>query len=109
MIKTYYKNVSEMQMSRFDDSHNSTQKWAYMKNIAEEVIDDMCPIKTFKINQIKQPWITPPLIELIKDKYLAPKRAKIGKTKNYGNKLKGYVTYIQRDCDKQKWTTLKVA
>ena len=39
-------------------------------------IDVTCPIKTFKIKQEKEPWITPPLLELIKDKDHALKKAK---------------------------------
>ena len=66
--------------SVYDESRNPTQKWYIMKNIIKEIIDEMCPIKSFRINQIKQPWITPPLLELIKDKDIALKNAK--KTKN---------------------------
>ena len=40
----------------------------------------MCPLKTFKIKQKKDPWITSELLELIKDKDYALKCAK--RTKN---------------------------
>ena len=36
----------------------------------------MCPLKTFKIKQEKEPWLSNQLIELIKDKDYALKRAK---------------------------------
>ena len=47
-----------------------------MLNICYNCIDDMCPTKTFRVKQEKEPWITPQLIELIKDKDYAMKKAK---------------------------------
>ena len=48
----------------------------------------MCPIKTFRIKQIKQPWITPRLLELIKDKDQALKLAKRSKNPDLWNEAK---------------------
>ena len=62
-----------------------------MKTNIEGIIDIMCPMKTFRINQIKQPWITPPLIELIKDKDKILKKAKKKKTdENLWNQAKRF-------------------
>ena len=47
-----------------------------MEQIIRENIDIMCPLKTFKIKQEKEPWISDQLIELIKDKDHALRRAK---------------------------------
>ena len=52
------------------------EKWQEMMKIIYEIIDVMCPLKTFNIKQTKEPWITAPLIELIKDKDKAIKNAK---------------------------------
>ena len=49
-------------------------------------MDIMCPLKILKIKQKKEPWISNHLIELIKDKDYALKRAKIEK----GPPLKGH-------------------
>ena len=92
--RNYNKNLFQEQVeaadwNQFDASQNPIEKWDLMKNIIEEVINVMCPIKTFRINQIKQPWITPPLIELINDKDLALKRANKSKNKEIGHKPKG--------------------
>ena len=67
----------------FEESRNPIRMWEIMKTNIEGIIDTMCPLKTFRINQIKQPWITPPLIELIKDKDKVLKKAK--KKKNDEN------------------------
>ena len=48
----------------------------------------MCPIKNFKIKQIKQPWITHRLLELINDKDKALKIAKKSKDSNLWKEAK---------------------
>ena len=55
-------------------------QWETWLSLIRTELDKMCPLKTFRIKQVKQPWITPGLIELIKDKDKALKNAK--KTKN---------------------------
>ena len=47
-----------------------------MLRITYESIDNMCPVKKFKIKQVKEAWITPQLLELIKDKDHAMKKPK---------------------------------
>ena len=47
-----------------------------MLDIFYTCIDNMRPIKTFEVKQVKESWITPPLLELIKDKDDAMKKAK---------------------------------
>ena len=49
--------------------------YTLLNNITE-ILNDMCSLRSFKINQAKCPWITPELLELIKDKDHAMKRAK---------------------------------
>ena len=55
------------------------RKWAYFHQIVENILNQMCPIKEFRINKLKEPWITPQLLELIKDKYFKLKKAKKSK------------------------------
>ena len=52
------------------------RKWAYFHQIVENILNQMCPIKEFRINKLKEPWITPQLLELIKDKDFKLKKAK---------------------------------
>ena len=58
---------------------NVQDQWEYWLLLIKTELDKMCPLKTFKIKQIKQQWITPRLIELIKDKDVALKNAKKAK------------------------------
>ena len=48
----------------------------------------ICPTKTFNIKQEKEPWITPQLIELIKDKDYALRKAKKQKDENLWKQAK---------------------
>ena len=68
--------IENADWDEYDECQSPIRKWEIMKNIIGEIIDNMCPTKTFRINQIKQPWVTAPLIELIKDKDNALKKAK---------------------------------
>ena len=52
------------------------EQWRNWLSIITREIDIMWPIKTFRMKQVKQPWITPRLLELIKDKDNALKMAK---------------------------------
>ena len=79
----FQERIESANWQEFDESQNPNRMWEIMKDNIEEIIDTMCPLKTFRINQIKQPWITAPLIELIKDKDKALKNAK--KRKNDEN------------------------
>ena len=51
-------------------------------------MDIKCPKKIYKIKQEKEPWITPPLLELIKDKDNALRKAKRRKDDNLWNEAK---------------------
>ena len=79
--RNYNKNEfqNKVQNSNWDFLNNvpnvDTQWILFEKNITT-ILDEMCPKKTFRINQIKQPWITPRLLEFILDKDKAIKKRK---------------------------------
>ena len=81
--EVFQERIENTNWQEFDKSRNPNRMWEIMKTNIEGIYDAMCPMKTFRINQIKQPWITAPLIELIKDKDKALKNAK--KRKNDEN------------------------
>ena len=85
----FQEQIENANWHEFDESRNPIRMWEIMKTNIEGIIDIMCPMKIFRINQIKQPWITPPLIELIKDKDKILKKAKKKKTdENLWNQAK---------------------
>ena len=73
---TFQQNVKTADWHAFNDSNTVTKKWECLLEIIKEHIDQMCPLKCFKIKQDKEPWISNQLIELIKDKDYALKGAK---------------------------------
>ena len=77
----FQNKIRDSDWSGYDSKTTVTDKWKKMLKIIYECINDMCPIKSFSVRKEKEPWITPQLIELIKDKDLAIKKAK----KNKGN------------------------
>ena len=78
----FQNNIENSDLSKYDKATSAEEKWMDFENITRSCIDKMCPTKSFRIKQEKEPWITPHLIELIKDKDLALKRAKKSKNPN---------------------------
>ena len=47
-----------------------------MENIIRNEIDKMCPVKSFKVSKSRDPWVTNEILEEIRDKGLAIKKAR---------------------------------
>ena len=54
--------------------------WDQIVRVISGCIDPLCPLKNFKIKNTKEPWVTPELLEFIKDKDKALRKAKKSKT-----------------------------
>ena len=50
--------------------------WEFFITKIENIIDDMCPLRNFKIKNLKDPWITNEILENIHDKDLLLRTAK---------------------------------
>ena len=75
--KDVFQNiVADADWTSFNNKATVSEKWNEMVNIIRNAIDTMCPVKVFHVKQEKEQWITPPLLELIKDKDNAMKIAK---------------------------------
>ena len=76
---------NRIQNSNWDFLNNEPNidtQWKLFEQNVLLILDEMCPKKTFKIKQIKQPWITPRLLELILDKDKAMKKEKKSRDNN---------------------------
>ena len=62
-----------------------------------DILNLNCPIKSYRIKQEKEPWITPPLLELIKDKDSALRKAKRKKDEQLWKEAKR----LRNDCTKR--------
>ena len=81
--RNYNKDVFQAAIINADWSDYNKEttvegKWQQLIMMIQKTISISCPLKHFRIKQVKEPWITPPLIELIKDKDWAMKQAKRG-------------------------------
>ena len=72
----FQNNVLNANWIPFNNENTVTGKWKEMLCIINDTIDSTCPVKVFRVKQEKEQWITPPLLELIKDKDNAMKLAK---------------------------------
>ena len=72
----FQQNLKDSNWNDLNSGSTVTVKWNCLLNIIQKNMDKMCPLKSFKIKQDKEPWISNQLIELIKDKDSALKRAK---------------------------------
>ena len=84
--RNYNKEIFQERLTQADwtflqNDLTVQEQWDKWLNNIHDILNVMCPSKTFKISQIKQPWITPRLIELIKDKDKVLKNAKKHKDK----------------------------
>ena len=85
----FKKLLTDHNWEALDNLNNPDLQWAYFHNEVSKILDKLCPVKEFKINKLKQPWITPQLLELIKDKDFKLKKPKSLKTKMILKRLEG--------------------
>ena len=80
-----YKNFDEDIFTRkllnknwqeFLNNHDPTLLWDILYQNIKQIIDVMCPLKDYRVKNSNKPWITDELLEQIKDKDRALKRAK---------------------------------
>ena len=90
-----FKNLLDDQnWDRFQQNEDPNILWDIMSGNIENAIDDLCPLKTFKIKKYKEPWITQELLELIKQKDVRLKKAKRTKSVDDWNVAKR----LRNDC-----------
>ena len=84
----FQRKLQESSWNEFNTTNDVSEKWSYLINKISLEIEKTCPLKKFKIKQIKEPWPSPDLIELIKDKDKALKTAKKEKDPNLWKEAK---------------------
>ena len=77
----FQERIRDANWEFLDNELDVNIQWKMFEQNISTILDKMCPQKMFKIKQVKQPWITPRLLELILDKDKALKKAK--KSKNH--------------------------
>ena len=82
--KNYNKEIFQEKLSddnwrSFFDSIDPDECWDLMENKILNHLDNMCPLKEFKINEYRDAWMNRDLMELIIDKHKAMSLAKKSK------------------------------
>ena len=72
----FQDEIRNADWTEYENERTVKGKWNQFIKIIRSKIDISCPLREFKIKQQKEPWITAPLIELIKDKDYALNLAK---------------------------------
>ena len=60
--------LTELNWDEFYQSTNPEQCWVILEEAIRNVLDAMCPLKDFRVKEIREPWITDEILEEINDK-----------------------------------------
>ena len=74
--EVFQENLINANWDPFYDNDDPNWLWDYMYDIILGKIDTMCPMKSFKVTEFREVWMTNEAIEAIKDKDRALRRAK---------------------------------
>ena len=69
--------LSGLSWERLFDIKDSAEAWDFILTNITNVLDEMCPIKSFSIKNYRPDWMTKELIEQIKDRDYFYRRAKL--------------------------------
>ena len=72
----FQNDIINLEWNYFFTIKNPELAWKHLINKIEPIIDNYCPSKTYNITNIKDPWITNELLEMIHDKDYFLKKAK---------------------------------
>ena len=73
-------NSTKPRTDNWDSLFNSTKPddcWKIIIDKISEIANQQCPIKRINIKNVRLPWVTPALLELINDRDKATKKAKL--------------------------------
>ena len=86
--RTYKKYDSELfkaclrgaDWGPWDDCNDVNERWEFILSLLSKYLNEMCPLKTFKVRRDRAPWISDHILEQIRDKDLALRKAKASKS-----------------------------
>ena len=64
----FIQQLNELNWHEFYECDDPNSAWEILENNISSVINIMCPIQTFYIKSLKDPWISQEILEAIKDK-----------------------------------------
>ena len=76
ITKLFFNSLLNIDWNNLYQCDDVNTAWNIMLQNITTVIDEMCPLKRYKISQAKVPWVTNEILELIKNKDRLLRRAK---------------------------------
>ena len=73
---TFQQAITNLVWNDFYNSSSPDEAWELFETKIRSVLNQMCPIKTIRINKVKENWITNEILELIHDKDYFLRKAK---------------------------------
>ena len=73
---TFQQAIQHLVWNDFYNSSSPDEAWELFETKIRSVLNQMCPIKTIRINKVKENWITNEILELIHDKDYCLRKAK---------------------------------
>ena len=78
----FLRDLGNQNWNDYHITHNPADLWNICYENILRALNPMCPLKKFKIKKFKELWVSNNILEMIKDKDAALKKAKRTKDRN---------------------------
>ena len=75
-VNIMQRRLMDENWEEFYETVNPSTQWEILQRKILGVIDDMCPIRSYRVNEVREEWITNEALEAIRDKDRALRKAK---------------------------------
>ena len=100
-VNSFQEKLTSMNWEDYYRLDNPDLLWDNMERKITQILDVMCPYKTYSVKETKEPWVTPEVLEQIKRKdeiWRAAKRSKDSRKMGEARKLRNKTTEYIRIC-----------
>ena len=106
--KRYQELIKRADWSDIHDEIKVDDLWEKIIYIATSILKKMCPMRMYMVKPIKQPWVTPNLLEQMKNRDRAWARAKRTKNQELLREATKIKNKVSANCDKARKDHVKV-
>ena len=89
-VNSFQEKLTSMNWEDYYRLDNPDLLWDNMERKISQILDGMCPYKTYSVKETKEPWVTPEVLEQIKRKdeiWRAAKRSKDSRKNGISQKV----------------------
>ena len=103
----FQESLSNLDWQEYYNNVDPNWLWEFMYRSILDKINVMCPMKSFRVSEFKEPWMTNEAIEAIKDKDLALNRARRTRKEEDWARAKEMRNRVGRDIENLRKDYLK--